>query len=91
MDKSKDFYNEGITGWIDPSLFNYLSVGIIEEDIFRQKSKILSTLLRASPFPREERIIVDTNCSLVLIRVSKKDLSREIYSNIVVQKIRFGI
>ena len=91
MDKTKDFYNEGIVGWMDPSLFNYLAMGIIEEDIFRQKSKILSTLLRASPFPREERIIVDKNCSLVLIRVSKKDLSGEIYSNIEVQKLRFGI
>jgi len=66
-------------------------VGIIEEDIFRQKGKILSTLLRSSPFPREERIIVDTNCSLALIRVSKKYLSRDIYSNIAVQKLRFGI
>ena len=66
-------------------------MGIIEEDIFRQRRKNLSTLLRSSPFPREERIIVDTNCSLVLIRVSKKDLYGEIYSNIVVQKLMFGI
>ena len=76
---------------IDPSLFNYLVVGIIEEDIFKQKGKIISTLLRSSPFPREERMIVDKNCSLVLIRVSKKDLSGDIYSNEVVQKLRFGI
>ena len=65
-----------------------MAVGIIEEDIFRQKGKNLSTLLRSSHFPREERIIVDTNCSLVLIRVSKKDLSGNIYSNIAVQKTK---
>ena len=91
FDKSKDFYNEGITRWIDPSVFNYLAVGIIEEYIFRQKGKFISTLLRSSPFPREERIIVDKNCSLVLIRASKKDLSWDIYRNIVVQKLIFGI
>ena len=61
-----------------------MDVGIIEEDIFRQKGKILSTLLRSSPFPREEIIIVDTNCSLVLIRVSKKDLSGDIYVGVAV-------
>ena len=66
-------------------------MGIIEEDIFRQKGKIISTLLRYSPFPREEIIIADKNCSFVLIRVSKKDLSGDIYSNIGVQKLIFGI
>ena len=66
-------------------------MGIIEEDIFGQKAKILSTLLRASPFPREKRIMVDKNCSVVLIRISKKDLSTDIYSNVTVQKLRFGI
>ena len=65
-------------------------MGIIEEYIFKQTGKILSTLLRSSPFPREERIIVE-NCSIVLIRVFKKDLSGDIYSNIGVQKLIFGI
>ena len=66
-------------------------MGIIEEDIYKQKGKNLSTLLRSSPFPREERIIMDTNCSIVLIRVCKKDLSGDIYRNIAVQKLIFGI